>query len=330
MTVIRAVKDRFHYYVQVSKKSHEDINLSFQAFGFLTYCLGKKDDWRFYVTQVAKERKIGIKKVNSCLNELVDNGYAIRWQPRNEKGDFLPAEIIVSDSKEEIERLKAELVNDTSIKKMFTKSRLGKTRKGISLKAPLTTNDCLESNDASETTITPQPKSVKMDDENNSCCCSDDPEFEFELKMQLFDDNEIPENIARLYVDFPLEQVKNAIEACKQYAEKNSIANIKGLLRKAIDEAWVPNQSKAQMEKYIETQKVIKSDKAEKIKKQCEDLLKSYERIFTKESYFALSDNAITLVGSLGTSVIGYLEKDAMIILEYFIEHQLKSRLKPS
>ena len=157
-----------------------------------------------------------------------------------------------------------------------------------------------------------------------SCCCSDDSDSEFELKTQVLDENNVPQKIQRRFVDIPYDQVVNGIEAAKQYAEEKPVANMIALICKAITEAWVPNQSKAAMERQREKTKIDQSEAVTKIKKQCEALLKSYERLFTRQCYFALSDNSISLVCSQGTSVLGYLEKDSMIILEYFIEKQLK------
>lgn len=233
MTVIKAVKDRNHHYSLISKSSREDISLSFQAFGFLAWALGKPDDWRFYITQISAERKIGIKKVNSCLNELIEKGYAFRWQPRMKNGDFLPAEIVISDSKEEIERLKSELYADPKNQKMFTVCRSGITRSGISNKEQLLSNDSLPITEAKESIDIPplssplkkakeippkiplpQQQSLRSDEED--------------LKIPSFLDGTIlsEKQKLRLIKSYPLSEIKVALKLSQKIKIKKGLMNL--------------------------------------------------------------------------------------------------------
>jgi hypothetical protein len=178
------------------------------------------------------------------------------------------------------------------------------------------------------TTTTPTKKETKMRDvEDDDCCCSDqDLDLEHELKIQLFEEHEIPDKIAAKFLNTPYDQVKNAVLAVKQYMKKVGGGNINGLVIRAIEEAWVPNQTKEAVEKNKIANGVKKSQAAENIKKKCEVLYNAYLSQFTKDCYFCLTDTSFTLRDAKNTRVVGYLEKNAYAILEDFIEHELKKR----
>lgn len=109
MTVIRSKKDRQNPYVQISRKMLDDSNISLKTKGFISYCLSKKDDWTFYVEQLASVLKEKKSAIYSAIKEAISNGYCIKHQPRDEKGRVLSFEYIICDSKEELQRLREEL-----------------------------------------------------------------------------------------------------------------------------------------------------------------------------------------------------------------------------
>jgi hypothetical protein len=59
-----------------------------RALGFYLYLLSLPNDWEFYKTQLAKECKVGIKKVDDLLKILRGRGLVNYGQERNEKGQF--------------------------------------------------------------------------------------------------------------------------------------------------------------------------------------------------------------------------------------------------
>lgn len=95
----------------------EDPNLSLKAKGFITYCLSKEETWTFYIKQLVTVLKEGQRALYGIIDECIREGYALRYQPRDVKGNFLEWETIISDSKEEILELKKELLKDPYLKK---------------------------------------------------------------------------------------------------------------------------------------------------------------------------------------------------------------------
>lgn len=109
MTILRAQKDRENPYVQINRKMFDDPALSLKAKGFIGYCLSKKDDWRFYVTQLADSLKEGKDSIYSTIKEVEKEGYCIKYQKRDVKGRIITYEYVISDSKAEIQRVKEEM-----------------------------------------------------------------------------------------------------------------------------------------------------------------------------------------------------------------------------
>lgn len=66
----------------------KDERLSWKARGIFQYLWAMPDDWNFYVDEVAKHSKDGVKSLKSGLAELEKYGYLKRITVRNEKGLF--------------------------------------------------------------------------------------------------------------------------------------------------------------------------------------------------------------------------------------------------
>lgn len=109
MSVIRSVKNRENPYVQINRVMFDEPNLSLKAKGFIGYCLSKPDHWQFYVEQLASVLKEKKTAIYSAIKEAIAEGYCIKFQLRDAKGKVGKCEYIVSDSKEEIIRIKEEL-----------------------------------------------------------------------------------------------------------------------------------------------------------------------------------------------------------------------------
>ncbi len=116
MSIIRLKsRDKF---VVIDKKPIEDAKLSWQAKGLLTYLLSKPNDWQVHINQLSKASKNGRDSTRKIIQELVDSGYIIRNQVRNDKGhligwDYLVCEESISE-KAPLEPIKPKTENPTS------------------------------------------------------------------------------------------------------------------------------------------------------------------------------------------------------------------------
>jgi hypothetical protein len=109
MSVIRSQKNRENPFVQLDKRMFEDKNLSLKAKGFIGYCLSKPDHWKFHVSHLSTVLMEKKDAIYNSINECVEQGYCIKYQPRRKDGKMSIVEYIISDSKEEISRIKEEL-----------------------------------------------------------------------------------------------------------------------------------------------------------------------------------------------------------------------------
>lgn len=122
MSVLRSRKDRENPYVQINRKMFDDPNLSMRTKGFIGYCLSKPDEWKFYIEQLASVLKEKKTALYAAIKEAEREGYCIKYQHRLENGRMGKFEYIISDSKEEIARLKEELNIQTKAKPENEKS----------------------------------------------------------------------------------------------------------------------------------------------------------------------------------------------------------------
>lgn len=79
-TIERGEHDERHPYVVINKRILDDEDLSADCVGVLSYMLSRPDDWKVYVSQVAKRFQMSKGKVYSILKELSKVGYVIRTQ----------------------------------------------------------------------------------------------------------------------------------------------------------------------------------------------------------------------------------------------------------
>lgn len=141
MTTVRGVKDRRFEFVQLLNSMFEDPKLSLKAKGFIGYCLTKPKDWKFHINHLCKVLKEGEKALYSVIKECIDNGYSYRYQPRGKEGEFLPIEIIVSDSKYEIDQIKEEIELEPTFKKCLPLACFGDAVDGDADNAPISNKE---------------------------------------------------------------------------------------------------------------------------------------------------------------------------------------------
>jgi hypothetical protein len=80
MGIIRTYHDRENPYVQINSGSIRDTNLDLAATGLFAYMFSFRDDWLFNIPDLCHRKKIGKRVVYGALNDLIQHGYAIRYQ----------------------------------------------------------------------------------------------------------------------------------------------------------------------------------------------------------------------------------------------------------
>lgn len=96
MSNVERVKE--HGYTITDNQIIKDERLSWKARGIFQYLWAMPDDWNFYVDEVAKHSKDGIKALKSGLSELEKYGYLKRIRIRDKKGLFSEMSWKLSDT----------------------------------------------------------------------------------------------------------------------------------------------------------------------------------------------------------------------------------------
>lgn len=95
--MLRKVKGRENPYAQVPKAMLDDVALTWEAKGLLSYLIGKPDDWTVMVVDLVKHAANGRDAVYTILQELRDQGYMQRVQLINQKGHKAGTEYRVAE-----------------------------------------------------------------------------------------------------------------------------------------------------------------------------------------------------------------------------------------
>lgn len=74
MAIIRAIHDKEHPFVEVSRLTAQDTSISYEALGLLTYLLSQSDNWDVVISNLAREQ-CGRDKAYKLLKELKEAGY---------------------------------------------------------------------------------------------------------------------------------------------------------------------------------------------------------------------------------------------------------------
>ena len=93
---IRVQKERD--YTVLNNIFIRDKTLSWKAKGVMTYLLSLPDDWSVYLSEIQTHATDGRDSLRTAINELVEHGYLVRTQVRNDSGKFgsLTYEIVES------------------------------------------------------------------------------------------------------------------------------------------------------------------------------------------------------------------------------------------
>ena len=73
-------------------------NLSLKAMGLMSKVLSLPDDWKYSVKGLAAYCRDGYESVRTGLSELEAEGYLVRRQIRNDRGQILCTEYIFRES----------------------------------------------------------------------------------------------------------------------------------------------------------------------------------------------------------------------------------------
>jgi len=96
MSIIR-VERMSQPYTMIANATLQDISISLEARGLLTYLLSKPDTWAVVVTWLAEEMSVGREKLNRIIKELENAGY-IETRVVRDGGQFAKYERIVHES----------------------------------------------------------------------------------------------------------------------------------------------------------------------------------------------------------------------------------------
>lgn len=83
MSIIRIVRDKENPYIQVNRRVIYDENLSLKAIGLWVRCFYTKEESSFDMKIIEKSIKEGREALYSAMNELIEVGYVLRYQPKN-------------------------------------------------------------------------------------------------------------------------------------------------------------------------------------------------------------------------------------------------------
>lgn len=151
MSICRIVHNKENPYVQINKKALWDESLSLEAIGLWARLLSKPDDWEISVAHLCKSCNIGKDKVYRILDNLIEAGYAYRYQERStgsRKNQFGKFHYIIFEFK----------ASPQEIKKMFTQPGFPLPENTDSGKTDTTNNVITKTEKNKNTTTLPPPK----------------------------------------------------------------------------------------------------------------------------------------------------------------------------
>jgi hypothetical protein len=300
MATIRGVKDRRFHFVQLLNSMFEDPKLSLKSKGFIGYCLTKKEDWRFHVSHLSCVLKEKERAIYSTINECIEHGYAIRYQPHKENGEFGEWETIVSDSKEEIILQKKELIEKGLIKESYTDCYFADAQDAVAQSAPHSNTVATEQDEKQ------QQQAVVVVSSNQESLAA--------LKEAGFDDK-----TAQSLASFALERIHRQIEHLKKAQELIGVDNPLGWLRNAIEYDWKPGIHKQDFAKEEAELREKQLKDRHAIKKECQKLHDEYESRFTTKKYFVIGLDVLSCRCEKGTFAVPY-DNGAVGFLKRFIE----------
>lgn len=128
MSIIRTQHDKENPYTILNKTSLWDSDLSLEAVGLWARLMSRPDNWKVHTSELCKSCLSGKDRIQRLLRELVGAGFAFRYRPQNESGQFENWETVVFETKK----------SEEEIKKIFPgcqKPKLGEYKKKANTKA---------------------------------------------------------------------------------------------------------------------------------------------------------------------------------------------------
>lgn len=84
-------------YTILDNFSIRDENISLGARGLLHYMLSCSQDWKFSIEGLCKGTNTKLAKLNTCMKELINQGYLKKIMLRDEKGKIVGFDWVVSE-----------------------------------------------------------------------------------------------------------------------------------------------------------------------------------------------------------------------------------------
>ena len=95
-TIFRTAK-RENPYAQIDKTVLNDQRLSWKAKGLMAFLLSKPDNWEINIQNLIRQSTDGKEAVYSGINELINFGYIVRVESRNQ-GRFARIEYLIYEN----------------------------------------------------------------------------------------------------------------------------------------------------------------------------------------------------------------------------------------
>jgi hypothetical protein len=272
MSIIRVSHNRDNPYVMINKKGLEDVNMSWAAKGLWSYLMSRPDDWEISIAHLSSIYKFkggGEKAIYSLLNELIEEGYCIRTQPKNSKGVFEKTSYTLLEFKNKLPHSpQRDAVERDAVESSLTNKEV------LLIKELLTTHEPEPPLPELPDIVPSQEVVVFLDADKKE-------KINSLQKLKLKD-----ETIAKC-LRYSLEEINVAIECCLNADGK--IENIDGYLWSALSKKWQPKQSKSKLEalakKEVEEKEILKK----KLKLQVEKLYEKFKPLFKKNKNFSPS-----------------------------------------
>jgi hypothetical protein len=293
-TIIRTRKNRENPYVMIDKTGINDERLSLKAKGLLATLLSKPDDWKVYITQLAKTCKDGVDSVKSALKELREYGYVTMERIRDEKGRITQTEWIVYE--QPIYDEKIELKTRREKKKKDSKRPITSRVESIS---GFSTNG--ETTDGKSHT-TNKRTSLKNDSTNklnnnkrqqNKHKVSSTPKEKDSVVVdpspleELLQAKKLEVNAKTLSKWRSLDTEENIILAIEEALQRPGVKNLVGYITRTLENGYSSSQasgsvSKGQLPEWIASQQEVvasASELSEEQKRQAHELLRALGEI---------------------------------------------------
>jgi len=256
MAIVRTFHDKENPYVILNKTSLWDSNLSLDAIGLWARLMSRPDDWTFNTTEICKSCSIGKDKTWNLLNELIDNGYAYRYQ-KKENGKFSRSEIVVFETKknlDDLNKIVPYLANPGSAKSSSTEPALLNIDSTNPPNPPIP-SVCINTNTKDKSPLPPsggeeaRPRPGGNGIEISKKYFEESKKALREIKIEVDDEEKFihPRMIDKLARELSAEEVRNA-EAYVAYCLEDpefEIENLMGFLIHALREKKSPPDSNA-------------------------------------------------------------------------------------